>query len=62
MLGLVVSLPYRSESNNFKDLIATQVEIRSKVSFSALHIYVNEINVNIFYLGRTSNKFTSLSL
>lgn len=31
VLGLLVSLPYRSESNNFKDLIATQVEIRSKV-------------------------------
>ncbi|CAK9815252.1 CDAN1 [Anthophora quadrimaculata] len=32
VLGLVVSLPYRSESNNFKDLVATQVEVRSKVS------------------------------
>lgn len=32
ILGLVVSLPYRSESNNFKELVATQVEVRSKVS------------------------------
>lgn len=32
VLGLVVSLPYRSESNNFKELVATQVEVRSKVS------------------------------
>ncbi|XP_076640494.1 codanin-1 like protein dlt isoform X2 [Colletes latitarsis] len=31
VLGLVVSLPYRSDSNNFKELIATQVEVRSKV-------------------------------
>ncbi|XP_006625046.1 codanin-1 [Apis dorsata] len=31
VLGLLVSLPYRSESNNFKELIATQVEIRTKV-------------------------------
>lgn len=31
MLGLLVSLPYRSESNNFKGLVATQVEVRSKV-------------------------------
>ncbi|OAD58757.1 Codanin-1 [Eufriesea mexicana] len=31
VLGLLVSLPYRSESNNFKELIATQVEVRSKV-------------------------------
>ncbi|XP_029042321.1 codanin-1 isoform X1 [Osmia bicornis bicornis] len=31
ILGLVVSLPYRSESNNFKELVATQVEVRSKV-------------------------------
>ncbi|KZC08720.1 PREDICTED: codanin-1 [Dufourea novaeangliae] len=31
MLGLVVSIPYRSESNNFTELIATQVEVRSKV-------------------------------
>lgn len=32
ILGLLISLPYRSESNNFKELIATQVEIRTKVS------------------------------
>lgn len=32
VLGLLISLPYRSESNNFKELIATQVEIRTKVS------------------------------
>lgn len=31
VLGLLVSLPYRSESNNFKELVATQVEVRSKV-------------------------------
>ncbi|XP_017885679.1 codanin-1-like [Ceratina calcarata] len=31
MLGLLVALPYRSESNNFKELVATQVEVRSKV-------------------------------
>ncbi|KOC68849.1 Codanin-1 [Habropoda laboriosa] len=31
ILGLVVSLPYRSQSNNFKGLIAAQVEVRSKV-------------------------------
>lgn len=31
VLGLLVSLPYRSESNTTKEIIMTQVEIRSKV-------------------------------
>lgn len=31
VLGLLVSLPYRSESNTTKEIIATQIEIRSKV-------------------------------
>jgi len=31
ILGLLVSLPYRSESNTTKEIIMTQVEIRSKV-------------------------------
>lgn len=31
VLGLIVSLPYRSESNTTKEIIATQIEIRSKV-------------------------------
>lgn len=39
VLGLLVSLPYRSESNNFKELIATQVEIRTKVSDLLLMFY-----------------------
>ncbi|KYN15903.1 Codanin-1, partial [Trachymyrmex cornetzi] len=31
VLGLLVSLPYRSESNTTKEIIMTQIEIRSKV-------------------------------
>ncbi|XP_024875772.1 codanin-1 [Temnothorax curvispinosus] len=31
VLGLLVSLPYRSESNTTKEILMTQVEIRSKV-------------------------------
>lgn len=31
VLGLLVSLPYRSESNTTKEIIATQIEIRGKV-------------------------------
>lgn len=30
VLGLLVSLPYRSECNTTKEIIMTQVEIRSK--------------------------------
>ncbi|XP_068987367.1 codanin-1 isoform X1 [Bombus flavifrons] len=39
VLGFLISLPYRSESNNFKELIATQVEIRSKV-VPAINLHV----------------------
>ncbi|XP_025073488.1 codanin-1 isoform X2 [Pogonomyrmex barbatus] len=31
VLGLLVSLPYRSESNTTKEIIMTQIEIRSKI-------------------------------
>ncbi|KAL6431550.1 hypothetical protein ACFW04_007253 [Cataglyphis niger] len=31
VLGLLVALPYRSESNTTKEIVATQIEIRSKV-------------------------------
>jgi len=31
ILGLLVSLPYRPESNMTKEIMATQIEIRSKV-------------------------------
>ncbi|XP_076162125.1 codanin-1 like protein dlt isoform X2 [Ptiloglossa arizonensis] len=51
VLGLVVSLPYRSDSNNFKELIATQVEVRSKVlPIVNLHLCLH----NAIALGKLS--------
>lgn len=51
ILGLLVSLPYRSESNNFKELIATQVEARSKVlPIVNLHLCLH----NAIALGKLS--------
>ncbi|XP_076642378.1 codanin-1 like protein dlt [Halictus rubicundus] len=50
MLGLVVSIPYKSESNNSKDLIA-QVEVRSKVLPTInLHLCLH----NAIVLGKLS--------
>ncbi|CAL7952462.1 unnamed protein product [Xylocopa violacea] len=51
MLGLLVSLPYRSESNNFKELVATQVEVRSKV-LPALNLHL--CLQNALVLGKLS--------
>ncbi|XP_076239408.1 codanin-1 like protein dlt isoform X2 [Calliopsis andreniformis] len=51
VLGLLVSLPYRSESNNFKELVATQVEVRSKVlPIVNLHLCLH----NAISLGKLS--------
>lgn len=51
VLGLVVSLPYRSESSNFKELVATQVEARSKVlPIVNLHLCLH----NAITLGKLS--------
>nr|XP_031827227.1 codanin-1 isoform X1 [Nomia melanderi]XP_031827228.1 codanin-1 isoform X1 [Nomia melanderi]XP_031827229.1 codanin-1 isoform X1 [Nomia melanderi]XP_031827230.1 codanin-1 isoform X1 [Nomia melanderi] len=39
ILGLIMSIPYKSESSNFQDLIATQVEIRSKM-LPTIHLHL----------------------
>lgn len=72
VLGLLVSLPYRSESNTTKEIITTQIEIRSKVCdknyeqmskavlFNKFSI-IFAIILLFYYPGFTIIKLTSMS-
>lgn len=64
VLGLLVSLPYRSESTT-KEIITTQVEIRSKVLKIVIKSQIDQQIFNsdfqLYYSGFTIVKFTSMS-
>lgn len=49
VLGLLVSLPYRFESNTSKEIIMTQVEIRSKVKNKNKNYQILKAAIKIFF-------------
>lgn len=63
MLGLLVSLPYRLESGASKEIITSQIEIRSSVSYTFNIDYIKYIIYNtkkLLFVGCTIVKFTNL--